>query len=54
MSNLFQVCRAYGFYNRPCPIIYTLEGKYVGDGAEFMEHVRESYKKPEMKAKKAL
>lgn len=48
------VCRSFGFSTRPCPIIYTLEGRYIGDGQEFMQHVKDSYAKPEMKARKAL
>ena len=39
----WQVCRAYGFYEQFCPFIYTLEGELIGDGADFMEHVRQSY-----------
>jgi len=37
------VCRAYGFYERMCPFIYTLEGEFIGDGADFIEHVRNNY-----------
>lgn len=37
------VCRAYGFYERTCPFIYTLEGEPIGDGADFIEHVRSNY-----------
>ena len=51
---LEQVCHAFGFYTRPCPIIYTLEGKYVGDGQEFLQHCKESYSKAQMKARKLL
>ncbi len=38
-----QVCRSYGFYERFCPFIYTLEGEPIGDGADFIEHVRLRY-----------
>lgn len=38
-----QVCRSYGFYERYCPFIYTLEGEPIGDGADFIEHVRNRY-----------
>mmetsp|Transcript_34344 Transcript_34344/g.42396 ORF Transcript_34344/g.42396 Transcript_34344/m.42396 type:complete len:213 (-) Transcript_34344:1407-2045(-) len=37
------VCRSYGFYTRSCPFIFTLEGEPIGDGAEFVEHVRARY-----------
>ena len=37
------MCRSYGFYERTCPFIYTLEGQLIGDGAEFIEHVRKNY-----------
>jgi len=40
---LDSVCRSYGFYERSCPFIYTLEGMLIGDGAEFIEHVRTNY-----------
>ena len=40
---VFQVCRSYGFYDRSCPFIYTLEGEHIGDGADFIEHVRNRY-----------
>ena len=38
-----QVCRSYGFYERSCPFIYTLEGEPIGDGSDFIEHVRTRY-----------
>ena len=38
-----QVCRAYGFYQRSCPFVYTIEGELIGDGPEFEEHVRNAY-----------
>ena len=38
-----QVCRSYGFYERSCPFVYTIEGELIGDGAEFIEHVRNRY-----------
>jgi len=37
------VCRSYGFYQRSCPFVYTIEGELIGDGAEFIEHVRNRY-----------
>jgi hypothetical protein len=39
------VCRSYGFKSKSCPIIYTLEGTFIGDGRAFVEHVRERYGK---------
>jgi len=42
---LESVCRSYGFYERSCPLIYTLEGNLIGDGAQFVEHVRDRYNK---------
>jgi len=38
-------CRSFGFYDRPCPLVFTLEGNFIGDGANFVEHVRERYGK---------
>ena len=40
---MFQVCRSYGFYEKNCPFVYTLEGKLIGDGSDFIEHVRSNY-----------
>jgi hypothetical protein len=37
--------RSYGFDEKPCPLVYTLEGKKIGDGAMFVEHVRANYGK---------
>ena len=37
------MCRSYGFYERTCPFVYTLEGEMIGDGADFIEHVRQNY-----------
>jgi len=37
------VCRSYGFDKTTCPIVYTLEGKLIGDGRAFIEHVREKF-----------
>ena len=37
------MCRSYGFYERSCPFIYTLEGESIGDGSDFVEHVRTRY-----------
>lgn len=42
---LDSVCRSYGFYERTCPLVYTIEGTLIGDGANFVEHVRERYGK---------
>ena len=39
------VCRSYGFVNKTCPLIYTLEGTLIGDGKDFVHHVRERYGK---------
>ena len=40
------LCRSYGFENKGgCPIIYTLEGKFIGSGRQFQEHVKEKYNK---------
>lgn len=38
------VCRSYGFENKFCPIVYTLEGMLIGDGKDFMEEVQAKYK----------
>jgi len=38
-------CRSFGFYERHCPIVFTLEGTLIGDGANFVEHVRDRYGK---------
>lgn len=40
---LDSICRSYGFYERSCPIVYTLEGTCIGDGTAFVEHVRTTY-----------
>lgn len=40
---LLQVCRSYGFYERYCPFIFTIEGEPIGDGSDFIEHVRQNY-----------
>jgi hypothetical protein len=37
------VCRTYGFVKRTCPLIYTLEGTLIGDGKDFVHHVRDRY-----------
>jgi len=37
------VCRSYGFENKFCPLVYTIEGNLIGDGKSFMEHVKEKY-----------
>ena len=57
---LDSVCRTYGFTNKTCPIIYTLEGTLIGDGKDFVHHVRERYgrsivvEKDTLKARVAL
>lgn len=38
-------CRSFGFYEKTCPIVYTIEGTLIGDGANFVEHVRDRYGK---------
>jgi len=38
-------CRSFGFYERTCPIVFTIEGDLIGDGANFVEHVRDRYGK---------
>jgi hypothetical protein len=42
---LDNTCRSYGFYEKTCPLIYTIEGRLVGDGASFVEEIREKYGK---------
>lgn len=42
---LSQTCRSFGFYEKTCPIVYTIEGTLIGDGASFVEHVRDRYGK---------
>lgn len=37
------MCRSYGFYERHCPFVYTLQGDLIGDGSDFLEHVRNNY-----------
>ena len=39
------ICRSYGFAKKTCPIIYTIEGTLIGDGRDFVEHVKEMYGK---------
>lgn len=39
------VCRLYGFPKKTCPIVYTLEGTFIGDGKEFLDHVLQVYDK---------
>jgi hypothetical protein len=39
------VCRSYGFEEKTCPIIYTLEGTLIGDGRNFVDHVRKRFNK---------
>ena len=40
-----QTCRSFGFYERTCPIVFTIEGDLIGDGANFVEHCRDRYSK---------
>jgi hypothetical protein len=35
----------YGFPKKTCPIVYTLEGTFIGDGKEFLDHVLQVYDK---------
>ena len=39
------VCRSYGFDKKTCPIVYTLEGNLIGDGRDFVDHVRDRFGK---------
>ena len=39
------LCRSYGFREKPNPIVYSLEGTYIGDGADFIEHIRTRFGK---------
>ncbi len=39
------ICRNYGFGRKSCPIVYTLEGKLIGDTSAFVEHVKQHYQK---------
>ena len=39
------LCRSYGFESKPNPIAYNLEGTYIGDGADFIEHIRNRFGK---------
>jgi len=39
------VCRLYGFPKKTCPIVYTIEGTYIGDGKEFLDHILQTYDK---------
>jgi len=49
------VCRSYGFYRRlQGPFVYTLEGKLIGDGAEFIEHIRARYCRASVQISKEL
>tara|TARA_B110000285_G_C15094788_1_gene601274 strand:+ start:106 stop:381 length:276 start_codon:yes stop_codon:yes gene_type:complete len=38
------VCRTYGFDEKKCPIVYTLEGVLIGDGNAFIEEIKNKYK----------
>jgi hypothetical protein len=35
--------RSYGFESKSSPMVFTLEGTLIGDGRDFIEHVREKY-----------
>ena len=35
------VCRTYGFEEKKCPIVYTIEGVLIGDGNAFIEHIKD-------------
>ena len=37
------VCRTYGFKEKKCPIVYTLEGDEIGDGNAFIEEIKKIY-----------
>jgi hypothetical protein len=39
------LCRSYGFENVHCPLVYCIEGKLIGDGNAFMNHVKDCYNK---------
>ena len=39
------MCRSYGFEEKTCPIIYTLEGTLIGDGRAFVDHVKKRFNK---------
>ena len=34
------LARTYGFDKITCPLIYTIEGTLIGDGGQFVEHIR--------------
>jgi hypothetical protein len=37
------VCRSYGFVQKSSTVVYTLEGRLIGDGRNFIEYVREHF-----------
>ena len=37
------VCRSYGFVQKSSTVVYTLEGRLIGDGRSFIEYVREHF-----------
>lgn len=37
------VCRSYGFVQKSSTVVYTLEGKLIGDGRNFIEYVRDHF-----------
>lgn len=39
------LCRSYGFRDKPNPIVYSLEGLFIGDGSDFIEHIRNRFGK---------
>lgn len=46
-SFLDGLTRTYGFDKSPNPICYTLEGDFIGDGADFLDYIRKKYNKTE-------
>lgn len=37
------VCKSYGFVQKSSTVVYTLEGKLIGDGRNFIEYIREHF-----------
>lgn len=40
------LCRVYGFDNKYCPIVYTLDGKLIGGTHEFKNHIKDRFDRP--------
>lgn len=40
---LDDVCRSYGFDQKLCPLVYTLQGDLVCEGSRFGEHLKQKY-----------